>query len=278
MIPNLKDIFKDRLVEDVSEFSNEYYYFYKDSNSRKLFGVLKTITPNEYLLLKEMYVEKKIYSDNKMSQKVYEYLLENNIYPFKSKKVKTILYKVKETDKEVVSSLISDIYENAVIIDIFNLNVCFIENDLNNIKDLFETISIDLGYDVNLHDGLIIDKSLNGDIMLSYIKAYHDSEKVYTMIYSDLADMILSIDVSSNKELLIKLKEYLFNKLFLDVSQREIISVMLKNDLNVSQSAKLLYMNRNSLINKLDTIYKETALNIQRFTHACAIYLMLNLL
>lgn len=51
--------------------------------------------------------------------------------------------------------------------------------------------------------------------------------------------------------------------LFQDATTREIISVMFKNDLNVSQTSKLLYMNRNSLINKLDSIFKETGLNLQ---------------
>ena len=48
-----------------------------------------------------------------------------------------------------------------------------------------------------------------------------------------------------------------------------------KNDLNVSKTAKDLYINRNSLLNKFEIIYKETGFNLQKFNHACAIYLLI---
>ena len=76
---------------------------------------------------------------------------------------------------------------------------------------------------------------------------------------------------------MLSIKNNLFMPLLNDVVIRDIIQAMLKNDLNVSQTAKLLYMNRNSLINKLDYIYKETGLNLQKYTHACVIYVMINL-
>lgn len=277
MLPNLKNIFKNKLVEEVDIYSSDYYYFYKDLKSKKLFGVLKNITSNEYALLKEMYVEKTIYNLDKTLQQVYEYLLEDGNYPFKNNKVKLIIYNVKKEDSEIVSTLLKDIYPASHCLELYNLYVCFIEGETDNIKDLFETISIDLGYDINLHDGLICNNSFSGSTLLTYIKVYHDSVKVYSMLYSDIADTILGLDVGCYKDLLINLKDNLLYSLFKDVQVRDIITVMLKNDLNVSQSAKLLYMNRNSLINKLDYIYKETGLNIQKFTHACVVYLMLNL-
>ena len=88
MISNLKKIYQDKLIEDVTTYSNDYYYFYKNNSHKKIFGVNKNITPNEYKLLQEMYIEKKIYTFDKNLQKVYEYLLENNTYPFKHKKMK----------------------------------------------------------------------------------------------------------------------------------------------------------------------------------------------
>lgn len=277
MLPNLKKIFKDKLLDEVSMYSNDYYYFYKDHRSKKLFGILKNITNNEYALLKEMYVEKTIYNTDRILQKVYEYLLEEGSYPFKNKKVKVIIYNVKKEDSEIISTLLKDIYTNVCCIELFNLYVCFLDESVIGLKDLFETISIDLGYDVNLHEGLTFSENFSGSILSTYVKAYHDSVKIYSMLYSDIADMVLGLDVGCYKDLLITLKDYLLDALFKDTQIRDIITVMLKNDLNVSQSAKLLYMNRNSLINKLDYIYKETGLNIQKFTHACVVYLLLNL-
>ena len=52
-----------------------------------------------------------------------------------------------------------------------------------------------------------------------------------------------------------------------------IILTYFKKDLNVLQTAKELYINRNSLLKKFETIYKDTGLDIQKFSHACALYI-----
>ncbi len=278
MVSNLKKIYQDKLIEDVTTYSNDYYYFYKSNNSKKLFGVLKNISSNEYELLKEMYVEKKIYTLDKNIQKVYEYLLEDGNYPFKNKKMKMIIYTLKDIDEEVVNDVLNNIYSSSMIIKLYNLNICFFEEGTSKVFDLFETLSLDLGYDIILHEGLIIHSGYKGSDILSYIKFYHDSIKVNSKVHSDLADMLLFQDYQHYQDLMVAIKVNLFEPLLQDVVIRDIIQVMLKNDLNVSQSAKLLYMNRNSLINKLDVIYKETGLNLQKFTHACVLYFIFNLI
>lgn len=278
MLTNLKKIYQDKLIEDVTSYSNDYYYFYKSNNNKKLFGVPKTITTNEYELLKEMYIEKKIYTLDKHIQKCYEYLLDDGIYPFKNKKMKMIIYTVNENDEEVVYDVLNEVYTSCVNVKLYNLNICFFEETSTKIVDLFETLAQDLGYNIILHEGLIIHSGYKGIDILSYIKFYHDSVKVNSKEHSDLADMLLFQDYSKHQDLMLAIKTNLFDVLLQDVLIRDIIQVMLKNDLNVSQSAKLLYMNRNSLINKLDSIYKETGLNIQKFTHACVLYFILNLI
>ena len=278
MLTNLKKIYQDKLIEDVTSYSNDYYYFYKSNSNKKLFGVPKTITTNEYELLKEMYIEKKIYTLDKHIQKCYEYLLDDGVYPFKNKKMKMIIYTVNENDEEVVYDVLNEVYTSCVNVKLYNLNICFFEETSTKIVDLFETLAQDLGYNIILHEGLIIHSGYKGIDILSYIKFYHDSVKVNSKEHSDLADMLLFQDYSKHQDLMLAIKTNLFDVLLQDVLIRDIIQVMLKNDLNVSQSAKLLYMNRNSLINKLDSIYKETGLNIQKFTHACVLYFILNLI
>ena len=191
--------------------------------------------------------------------------------------MKMIMYIVKESDEEVINEFITNVYKNSSIVKLYNLNICFVEDVQGSIKDIFDALSSDLGYDVILHEGLIINENYNGSDILTYIKTYHDTEKINTKLYTDLADFILFQDHNVNKELILSIKNNLFVPLFSDVVLRDIIQAMLKNDLNVSQTAKLLYMNRNSLINKLDYIYKETGLNLQKYTHACVIYVMINL-
>ena len=89
--------------------------------------------------------------------------------------------------------------------------------------------------------------------------------------------MILEFEQEDSKSILETIYYNIIKPLFNNSSNKDILDVMIKNDLNVSTTSKLLYMNRNSLINKLDNIYKETGLNLQKFKHACAIYLLTKL-
>ena len=56
----------------------------------------------------------------------------------------------------------------------------------------------------------------------------------------------------------------------------QVIEAYFINDLNISQTAAALYMNRNTLNGKLVSISKHTGLNIQSFKQASAILLLLN--
>ena len=59
-----------------------------------------------------------------------------------------------------------------------------------------------------------------------------------------------------------------FKYIYKDIQTIDIIEALLKNNLNVLQTSKFLYLHRNSILNKIDIIYKETGLNIQKFTNA----------
>lgn len=268
----LKELYQNKLIEDVSEYSDNYYYFYKTPALKEVFGVSKNISLNEYKLLKEMYIEKKIYTLDKNLQKVYEYVLDNGKYPFKNKKIKMIIYSLKEDDENIVFDLFSSIYKSYSFIKLYNLSICFFEENDTKASTLLETLSSDLGYDIIVHDGIYLNAKVKGSTIVEYVDAYRTTEKINHKIYSDFAEMLLVIDVEKHLNLLKELKINVFDEYFMNQNVREIIEVMFKNDLNVSLSAKLLYMNRNSLINKIDTIYKDTGLNLQKFKHACFVY------
>lgn len=274
LFEKLKTMYQDKLIEDVKEFDNHnYYYFYKDYHHVSLFGISKKISNNEYELLKELYIEKKIYSDDPSLQKIYEYICENKTYPFKEKKLKMVIFSLKESDEKIATKMLYDIYNNNYIIKLYDFYVYFLKDDIE-IKELFMALSEDLGYEIHLHEGPIINKTYLGSDLSLYLKSLKESNLLTIHENSDLADLTLHF---KQTPLINVLMERLFVPLFKDQQTRDIINVMLKNDLNVSKSAKLLYMNRNSLINKIETIYKETNLNLQKFTHACVIYMMLNL-
>lgn len=275
---NIKELYKDKIIEEVNEYKDNYYYFYKNKNSKEIFGISKKITFNEYSLLKEMYIEKKVYSLDKKIQNVYDYLFEEGEYPFKNKKIRMIIYLLKEEDENIVADLFSSVYKTCYILKIYNLLVCFYEENTTKASSLLETLSIDLNYDILIHDCFYLNDKITGELILEYIDVYRDSMAANHRIYSDFSEIILSMDMRKHYSLISDLKAKIFEPYFSNASIREIVNVMFKNDLNVSMTSKMLYMNRNSLINKIENIYKDTGLNLQTFSHACFIYFIINML
>ena len=87
---------------------------------------------------------------------------------------------------------------------------------------------------------------------------------------------IKSLKEEKNEELMKELKEVYFNPILNKNNNKNVLDVYFKNDLNVSKSAKDLYLNRNSLINRLESISKEIGYNIQSFKIACIILFIIN--
>lgn len=57
-------------------------------------------------------------------------------------------------------------------------------------------------------------------------------------------------------------------KVFGDVGMMQTIDVFLQNGMNISRTAKILYMHRNTLIYKLNSIRKQTGLDLRDFNMA----------
>ena len=98
MMSRLKDIYQEKFKEEVKEITKEYYYFYKNQTSDELFAITKTISSNEYQLLKEFFIEKQIYDYQAPYQAIYEYLLENKAYPFHHTRMRMVIFSLNRAD------------------------------------------------------------------------------------------------------------------------------------------------------------------------------------
>ena len=75
MVEKLIKIYKNKIIQNIKEFDyDNYYYFYSNNYNDDIFGIEKTISENEYHLIKSSYIEKKIYDNSGSIQKIYEYL------------------------------------------------------------------------------------------------------------------------------------------------------------------------------------------------------------
>ncbi|MBR2891724.1 MAG: helix-turn-helix domain-containing protein [Bacilli bacterium] len=272
MYNNLFKIYQDKIVINPIDFDNtKYYYFYGEDG--RLFGIEKSITINEYKLIKSFYLEKTINHSNSKSEAIYKYIYENGKYPFSKKNRFLVLNGTLEND---VMTLLKDLFINLEVLKLNGISVVFFEDDgMLNISDVFQTISDDFGRQIFVHEGLIINKNIKGEIIAHYLGVLIKS-KCLIQDYSNLADLVLMGESSIVNSLMKELKEVYFNPILNKNNNKNVLDVYFKNDLNVSKSAKDLYLNRNSLINRLESISKEIGYNIQSFKIACIILFIIN--
>lgn len=274
MIENLVKIYSNKIILKVEKFDyNKYYYFYANNETDDIFGIEKTITENEYQLIKASYIEKKIYNNSNSLQKIYEYIFENRPYPFKNKKVKMLLI---DSEYKDFKELLLSFYKEVELITIDDIYVAFCFDSYNNdISSFISTLSDDLGINFKLHEGINITDNTEGKIVRKYIGIVKNFLNNNEELYTDLSSVILNKDVNLSKEYAEIVNKCLLEQVLKDSIVKDIILTYFKNDLNVSKTAKDLYINRNSLLNKFEQIYKETGFNLQKFNHACAIYLLI---
>ncbi len=268
-------IYQDKIISEPSEFDNNKYYYFYGINGQ-VFGIEKTISLNEYKLIKTFYLEKNIKKLNKKMESIYNYIYEGGEYPF-DKKVNFLLYKAKGYEEQI-NSLLKDVLVNIVEFSIDDINVIFYEDDNNiNIEELFQTMSDDFGYSINVHNGLRINKNVKGSLLAHYISCIINSH-YFGKRYSSLVDIIFSNDPAKNYPLIKEIKTFILEPVLKKNNNLETLDIFFKNDLNVSQTAKELYLNRNSLINRLDVISKEIGIDVQSFKYAACILIMINLI
>lgn len=272
MIEKLQQIYKNKIIVNIKEFDyNKYYYFYTNNSLNEIFGIEKTISDNEYHLIKSTHIEKKIYNNDKSLQYIYEYLFENKPYPFKNKKVKLLII---DSEYKDFKELLLSFYKEVEVILIDNIYVAFCIDSYNQeISNFITTLSDDLGISLKLHEGITISNNMQGNTVLHYLGIIKEFFTINEELYSDSATVMLTTKLNSLKEYISLIDEYIITPILKDSIIKDIILTYFKNDLNVSKTAKDLYINRNSLLNKFELIYKETGFNLQKFNHACAIHL-----
>lgn len=101
-------------------------------------------------------------------------------------------------------------------------------------------------------------------------------ESIY--IYKDmLPERIISmIPEEKLQELKAQVLEHIGDEAF-DSEMMRTIEVLFKNNLNISDSSKILYIHRNTLLYRLDKIQKVTGLDIKKFEDAVVLKLLISL-
>lgn len=281
MYQELFEKYKDKITM-ITTTEYEYdpkhnYYFYNEIGT--IFSVDKNISKKDYLEFKKAYIEKTFHLDNAFEKRLQEYLLENGEYPFKKTQGKFFI--LKSIDDDQILDLIKDIYKDIYIFKYREYEIVFYFDAFdNNVLDLFKTMSDDFMINFVVHDGLWITKDTKGIDILVYIKGVIKYINNCSFDkYSDASDIVLSLVNKHADELLFIIKKMVLSRVLDNPknNNKELLETFFKYDLNVSATAKALYMHRNSLIYRLDMLSYMMGLNIQHFVHASAVLILLNL-
>lgn len=277
MFKKLLSIYGNRIVKPGSTLEpNRFYYFFNEEG--QLFGIDRNITKNEYQLIKSMYIEKTFHFDNALMQQIHEYLWEGKSYPFAPKRGKFFFYHELEAGNDQLHSMLKDIFRDIYAISFLEYTLVFFFDRFDiDLEPLFQTLSDDFGSKITVHEGFFFTDRLPGENIKQYVKTVIENGVMRKKDYTDLADFILALAGSEDYCMLKLIKEGLFSSLKDKDEALEIIRVFFSNNLNVSATAKSLYMHRNTLLYKLDQLSKELGLKLDRFSHACSINILLNI-
>ncbi|HHU24308.1 MAG: helix-turn-helix domain-containing protein [Bacilli bacterium] len=278
MFKKLLSIYGNRIIKPSNTLEPmRFYYFFNEDG--ELFGIDKTITKNEYHLIKSMYIEKTFHFNNALMQQIHEYLWEGKGYPFSLKRGKFFLYQgLEDFNIDQFHSMLMDIFQEIYAISFLDYTLVFYFSRFDiELEPLFQTLSDDFGSKLLIHEGFFFTDQLPGEHIRQYAKTVIDKGVMRKKDYTDLADFILALSGSEESQMLRLIKNGLFASLKDKDESLEIIRVFFNNNLNVSATAKSLYMHRNTLLYKLDQLSKELGLKLDRFSHACSINILLNI-
>jgi len=205
------------------------------------------------------------------------YLFNNGYYPLNNRYYRFILINFKETNNHhnflnTLSDAL-DAKDSFVIDDDYLL--FYFDQDQDVIKEMFLSLSIDYGIIAKAFDSGKIDSRRVEDFHGLY-DFYRDFLAKKTYAFANVNDLILEVIKTDIKKIKNLRRPVL--KDICDNSQIEkLILSFLRNNLNVTKTAKEVYMHRNTVINKLEYIKNATGLNIQNFHDALCMYWLITI-
>lgn len=92
-----------------------------------------------------------------------------------------------------------------------------------------------------------------------------------TVVYNDLTLLLKRVDYPINNEI----KKLVLKSVYEDNELLNTIKVYLETNQNTSQASRVLYLHRNTLIQRLDKFYRRTGLDCRSFMDAYIVYALI---
>jgi len=248
---------------------HDNYYFVDENNEG--FEVPKSVLETDLNDLKAHY-----YYDN--GSNVYKLLFNNDKSNELGSYYRFILIDFGTTnprEKSQIIDLFNDLIINADFIELQDKVIFVYTNELDiDMKDIVEAINFDFATNIYIYEsGKVYCKNLGAFNLL--FKAYVQASQTLQLNYMSNSDIIINL-IKKDSGKLNLLRPIILNTIAIDSQYEVLVNAMFNNSLNVTKTAKDVFMHRNTINNKLDFIKSETNLNIQKFKDAMAMYWLIN--
>lgn len=182
----------------------------------------------------------------------------------------------KITNRDIIN-LFCDLYKDVSVVNVGDYTVIYYVDDFfENIKDLVETIVIDFGEVINIHEAF----SLNPHIDLDLVNDYINLVIKYNLLkepYTNMTDLMYYIGNDDVKGLIKRYQQEILMPIISKNGNRLILQKYFDNNLNVLKTSKDLFINRNSLLLRLESLSKKIGYNVQDFKVASMILFIMNM-
>lgn len=284
MKKTLKSIYKQGLVEKVSNYDFDHFYYFIDEES-EVFGIEKSsISPNEKVLIEAQYDPFDPTMLNPAQLRVFSYLfgkteVELDIKQLKYYFIRSLTHLDEELQGELIE-LLKDSFEQKVIIHKKQDVLIVLSESENEIdfSDLLQSIEADfmiqiIGFESELDEVTpTLARHFQFDLKTFRTMSYKD-----TVILSK-AELVRHYLIKRldpvDKEFL---KAYTLKRYKDDQEMLQVITAYFETNFNTSLAAKQCYMHRNTFQNKLDKFTSETHFNLRHYDDAFIIYLAIQL-
>ena len=177
----------------------------------------------------------------------------------------------KEKDVNYALDFFKEIFVDSIFLSYESKYLMFYFREVDfDIESIINSVIDDFSFNIRIYASSKMDFKKREDFFIIY-DLYNKYLNHKSKLYMNNIDLINEI-IKSNIDDLKLIKPIILNKIQDDPQMEILIQAMFKNNLNVTQTASDIYMHRNTVINKLDYIKKETGFNIQKFFDANIMY------
>jgi len=284
MLDKLATIYQEDFTNQYKELSNDYLWLQTEEG--QIFGIRKSrLTEREGELLQTLFKPIKR-NNNDQYGKWYQYIYTNKPIPESISNVRFYYFYSNRPieEKEIFLEIVSGVIPNPSIVWLNNQHGWIVDEapsstaQVDELVQLVESVTSDFYIDVQIFIGQLhevnpfIKKKIQEE--MDYVQRFKQSQTSKNHLFT-FSDVLSFHFVNCDKPFSNELLSDLLIKVFQDQELIQTIKQFIECNLNVTQTAKKMFMHRNSVQYRIEKFVELTGIDIRQFKEALTVYLLI---